>query len=52
LWGWLVGLDRSGGGRLSGSSLCLVYWLSLTFRRNLPVDNSQNRTSKAKNRDT
>jgi hypothetical protein len=26
--------------------------LSLTFRLNLPVDNSQNRTSKAKNLDT
>jgi hypothetical protein len=30
---------------------CLANWLSLTLRLNLPVDNSQNRTSKAKNLD-
>jgi hypothetical protein len=45
------GLEADDGGGGAEFSSCLAYGLSVAFPRNLPVDNSQNRTTKAKNPD-
>ena len=47
--GYGVEADDGGGG--AGFFSCLACGLSVALPRNLPVDNSQNRTTKAKDPD-